>query len=892
MKIEKRSIQYKLFLCFLLILAICTSIGFHQVAAAEPVELIYQADRNYPPLTFSTQTELYGFDPDFANLIFNSIDYKVKYSCNNWSKVFDDIMNGKTDIGGILVVTEERKQKVLFTDILLYSSVSVYTRNTYRNITIRDLDKITVGVGKRYYTESILKNELGITDYVTYEDLSQAIDDLVNGKIDAIFEDHWLMDGILVASRQKGAITAQINDLYRLPQAYAVNRNKPELVKYMNQRIRQLKKNGVYEELYMKYFYSHSDYYLESKRKNNIMIISSVLAGTILLLLLIRIYINMLKQKLSTNYINLQHANNELAAVYEELQSQYEEIEINRKELAESEERYRLIAEGANDGLWDWDIIHDQAFISDKWAKKIGMSKEQVSNFSAHWNNAVDKEIKAELHEYFLLCQHSENNDFIYEFQWKTEESETLWVLIKAKIVRDDNGRIIRMAGSISDINEKKNHENAIHKLAYYDYLTDIPNRVMLNDKLSRLIRVAAEFNYMAALYYVDLDNFKHINDTLGHEYGDMLLKAVARELLKLKENNYDVFRVGGDEFIIIISDVKSREEAKSWADRILSLIRKDWSLPDGETYVSASIGITLIPEDGIDYQKILKSADTAMYEAKEEGKGNYRFFHEDMLSKVRIRSEMEINLRKAIEKEEFEIYYQPYYFASDGRIAGIEALIRWFHPMMGCISPAVFIPVAEETGLIKEIGSWVLKNVCRQNKEWQERGLPRVPIAVNVTEIQLEDCDFITELQQNLSCTQLDPQYLHIEITESSIMKSISKSIDILKSIRKLGIEISLDDFGTGYSSLNYLQHLPIDTVKIDKCFIDEILNRRDEALILSEIISIAHKLKMNVIAEGVEEKEQYFYLNSKKCDCIQGYYFSVPLPKTRIEELLLQAV
>ena len=390
-------------------------------------------------------------------------------------------------------------------------------------------------------------------------------------------------------------------------------------------------------------------------------------------------------------------------------------------------------------------------------------------------------------------------------------------------------------------------------------------------------------------MYYLDLDNFKHINDTLGHAYGDCLLITIAQKLCSLEAERLNVFRVGGDEFIVIIEDLKSNQEIIEWADRILNLFRQDWKLQGGDTYVSASIGVTVIPDDGLDSHKILKSADAAMFEAKGEGKGNYKLFHEEMLRKVSSRSEMENQLCKAVEKHSFQVHYQPYYRITDEKLVGMEALIRWTHPFMGNVPPSVFIPLAEEIGLIREIGQWVMETACKQNKIWQDKGYEKLPVAVNVSQLQLEDQEFIPKLLNILMKTKLEPQYLHIEVTESCIMKSPNKNIELLKEVSKMGVQISLDDFGTGYSSLNYLQNLPIDTVKIDKSFIDEILKRSNETLILSEIISIAHKLNMTVIAEGLEHLEQITYLREKNCDYMQGYIMNKPMSADQLEEMLL---
>jgi polar amino acid transport system substrate-binding protein len=881
-------------------------------ASSDKNEVSYQVDQDYAPFTYSNNNRIYGFDPDFTNLIFNSRDYDIKYSYDTWDKVYERVVKGEIDIAGIIAVTEERRKEVLFSDPLFSSSVSIYTRSSFKKIELEDLSQLSVGVGKGYYTEEILKNDLKIENYTSYADMDQALEDLKNGVIDVIFEDHWLMDSALVASKYKGSIVAQLENLYPLPHAYAISKSRPDLVEYINGRIKVLQKKGIFDEIYMKYFYSHSNYYLESQRARIIFYVSVAGVGIILIIVAMKLYIDFLKKRLSVNYAKLENVNGELEEAHETLQSQYEEIQaqyeeiqaqfeeiqaqceeidMSKKELEASEERYRLIAECANDGLFDWSLKTDVLYLSEKWMSYLGLPGTSIPEFSNYWRKLVNKEHETQLQEQFDLCSQNHEENFAAEIQMLLPGEEYVWVSLKGKLIRDERGLIVRMAGSISDVNEHRKYEDRIFRLAYYDYLTDLPNRVFLNETMEQVLKTVSEVQSLAALYYVDLDNFKHINDTLGHSYGDLLLQSIAEELLLLKQEGCSVFRAGGDEFIIILDQIASKEEISFWADKILQLLLKDWSLLECETYVSASIGITVIPEDGTDVEKILKNADAAMYVAKASGKGKYKFFHEDMLHRVEKRSELEQSIRKAIERQEFEIYYQPYYSVAEEKMVGMEALIRWFHPHKGMISPAEFIPVAEETGLIREIGRWVLEKVCYQNKEWQDKGLLKLPIAVNVSELQLEDRDFISDLEGIILKSGLDPSYLHIEITESNFMQSIDESIETLDRIRKIGIDIALDDFGTGYSSLNYLQHLPITTVKIDKSFIDEISKRPSESLLLSEIISIAHKLNMNVIAEGVEHKMQVDYLASKKCDMIQGYYYSRPLSVEQIELLLKEA-
>ena len=875
---------------------------FKSYSAKEPGTVSYQVDQNYPPFTYSNENYIFGFDPDFTNLIFRTEDYKVEYSYDAWPEVYQRICSGEIDIAGIVAVTDERKRDVLFTDTLFSSSVSVYTRDDFQKINLEDLKNLKIGVGQGYYTEEILKNTLKHKDYITYLDLNQAIDDLENGTIDAIFEDHWLMDSLFVARKDKGHFSAQINELYPLPHAYAVSKNRPELVEYMNTRIKDLKEKGIFDEIYMKYFYSHSEYYLEESRKQTILFAAIVAVGILSLIFGLKFYIDILKKRLLLHYEKLEEANSMLAnandqlqaqyeeiqAQYEEIQAQYEEIEVNRSELEKSEERYRLITSAANDGLWDWDMVTDTLYISEKWAAVIGFPSSVFKDLTKNWKNFVHLANSQSFIEQMKLFWKSNISSFSEEVQISLGDNAYHWYLVKATIVRSSENIPLRMAGTISDIHEKKKYEERIFQLAYYDHLTHIPNRILLQERLDQIIKNAIENESMAALYYIDLDNFKHINDTMGHAFGDVLLKAVTEDLLKVKTDHFLTFRVGGDEFIVVMEEISSQDECNHWADRLLNVIKRNWNLNEGETYLSASIGVTIIPNDGLDVHKILKSADAAMYEAKADGRGIYKRFNEDMLRKVNTRSELEKQLRKAVEHNDFELYYQPFYRITDGVLVGLEALIRWNHSVRGIISPAQFIPLAEETGLIKEIGQWVMDTACRQCAVWQKLGYDKIPVAVNVSEKQLEDPEFISRLKKSLNDSGLSTEYLHIEITESCVIKFLDSSIELLNQLHSMGIKIALDDFGTGYSSLHYLQCLPIDTVKIDKSFIDHIITNPPDTLIISEIISIAHKLSMNVIAEGIELPEQITYLKKEHGDYMQGFYLSKPLPATQIEQLI----
>ncbi|WNR44536.1 EAL domain-containing protein [Paenibacillus roseipurpureus] len=421
-------------------------------------------------------------------------------------------------------------------------------------------------------------------------------------------------------------------------------------------------------------------------------------------------------------------------------------------------------------------------------------------------------------------------------------------------------------------------HTKIVKYMAYHDALTGLPNQRLFKSKLVDALEDAKRNGTNVAVLYMDLDRFKLINDTLGHNVGDMLLQHVAQRIKGNLNKQATASRQGGDEFTILLPDL-SHEEIEMALQDLFTIFNKPFTLQDYQLYITPSIGISLYPNSGPDPDILIKNADTAMYRAKEKGKNTYQFFDETMEVEIRQKLNMENALRKALENEQFVLQYQPKVDVLTGRITGTEALIRWQHPALGFVPPSEFIPLAEETGLIIPIGKWVLSTACAQCKAWQVDEKLEMSVAVNLSMLQLRQENFIEMVEQVLMETGLDPQYLEIEITESSAMNNIELCIQRLIALKKLGVGISIDDFGTGYSSLAYLKQLPIDTLKIDRSFINDITNSEDDAAIVQAIIAMARILKLKVIAEGVETQEQLTLLEQYKCNAVQGYYLSRPL-------------
>jgi diguanylate cyclase (GGDEF)-like protein/PAS domain S-box-containing protein len=477
-----------------------------------------------------------------------------------------------------------------------------------------------------------------------------------------------------------------------------------------------------------------------------------------------------------------------------------------------------------------------------------------------------------------------------YEYRFQHKDGTYRWIYDKMRLLRDPTGKPLEIVGSWMDITPRKQAEETIRHLAYYDALTDLPNRLLFNDRLTLALAHAHRNQQQVAVMLIDLDRFKVINDTLGHATGDRLLQDVAQRLTGCLREGDTVARLGGDEFMLLLPGVEHTRGTIKIVQKILEAFKAPFYFKDHELHITPSIGIALYPDDGQDAQTLLKNADTALHRAKEQGRNNYQFYTSTMNATALERLSLEGKLRHALEREEFVVHYQPQVSLSTGQIVGMEALVRWQHPDLGLIPPMKFIPLVEETGLIVPLGFWVLRTACAQNKAWQEAGYPPLKVAVNLSTRLFKQQTLIQAVAQTLNETGLDPGYLELELTEGIIMENIEAAITTLKELKKMGIHVSVDDFGTGYSSLAYLKRFPIDTLKIDRSFVLDLTTDPDDAMIAVLIINMAHNLKLKVIAEGVESKEQLAFLRSHGCDEIQGYLFSRPIPAEEFVKLLQQ--
>ncbi len=555
----------------------------------------------------------------------------------------------------------------------------------------------------------------------------------------------------------------------------------------------------------------------------------------------------------------------------------------------EAKERYRSIFENAIEGIYQTSPDGHYLNFNPALAKIYGYDSaadlvQGVSDINKQLY--VDAGKRSE----FVVLMSTHGRVINFEAQVRRKDGEVIWISENAREVRDRNGSLMFYEGTVEDITERKSHEQEIEYQATHDALTGLPNRTLLTDRLQQYMGIADRYASKVAVAFVDLDQFKLINDSMGHDAGDALLRIMAERLETCVRESDTVVRLGGDEFVLLLTGLNKIEDVSESMQRVLLAVAEPCAIGARDFIVSCSIGISIYPDDAKDTTTLLKYADSAMYKSKQSGRNNFQFYTDELNQRLMQRLDLEYRLRQALEKEEFLLHYQPKREFSTGKVCGAEALIRWQPEGKGMVSPADFIPIAEETGLIEEIGCWVLRSACRQAVELNQHLGHKLPIAVNVSPRQFRQSGLIAMVRLALEESGLDPTCLELEITESSLVHDTGSFIKTLHELKALGVKLAIDDFGTGYSSMAYLKDFPVDRLKIDQVFVSHLETEPSNIAILKAIIALGHSLDMKVIAEGVETAYQQAFLHGIGCDELQGYYFSKPLAIGAFKEFITE--
>lgn len=583
--------------------------------------------------------------------------------------------------------------------------------------------------------------------------------------------------------------------------------------------------------------------------------------------------------------------NKELSQKHQELILRHEELNIINREiqtkkalLKEKNEILELIMSSSCDGVWYINPITGQKEISSKFLRATLAEEQEISA----WESLIHPEDYVHATRLFQEFLEGKIEDYIDEYRVKGEDGIYRWLRSSGRSYLDEKGKPYLLAGMHIDIHNLKMHEDQLAYIAYHDNLTGLPNRKLFFDRLDITLKKAKRLKEKVAVLFFDIDNFKKINDSMGHDSGDEILRQVALRITS-KVRDYDTLaRLGGDEFVLSFQNVCTNEEILTLTHRIKDCFLEPFVLGKNSVHLNCSIGISVFPDHGSTKDELLKYADMAMYKAKECGKNKVQFFSSEIADEVLLKFDMEKGLRKAIEKDEFELFYQPQYDVETGKIRGVEALLRWNNPFRGYLGPEKFMKVAEETGLIIHIGEWVIRQACKTANRWKGLYNFHGVISVNISAVQLRNSDIVKTISETLSETGFPASSLELEISEHTFVDCLDETINKMAELKKMGVKISLDNFGKGYSSLGYLRRLPIHVLKIDKSFVDEINPSYQGKKIVSSIISLAQDLEIDVIAEGIETSEQYNYLKQARCSFIQGHFTSKPIPEEIMGELI----
>ena len=827
-------------------------------AAPGQALLVVGSEQHYPPLAIGRDAETAdGFSVDLWKAVAAQSGLRYQIRVESFHTLLQDFKDGEIDIMLNLAQSPERRQFADFTVPHVTVHAAIFVRKGDANIR-READlagKSVIVVRDDIAYEYALSSNLQAR-LIPVATADAGLKLLASGRHDAMLLNKLV--GVQTLHKLHLENVRALNLITGAKQkfAFAVHKGDSDLLASLNEGLALVKANGTYDKLFDKWF---SVYELREPSMSDL---ARYLAPFILA----------------------------FAAMFGLLAHRRQVDRKRARELLrESEERWQFAIEGAGDGVWDWNVQTGEVLYSRRWKEMLGYAEHEIGNGMEEWSSRVDPEVMPTIMGNLQAYFNGETSGYLNEYRMRCKDGSWKWILGRGKVVnRDSAGKPLRMVGTHTDISMQKSSEEAIWKEANFDALTGLPNRRMFYDRLAHEIRKTERAGLPLALLFLDLDRFKEVNDALGHAKGDLLLKQAAERLSQCIRAADTVARLGGDEFIIILSELNDIGGVERIVQTILSRMAEPFQLDNEIAYVSASLGVTFYPQDATDIDDLLKNVDQAMYAAKNQGRNRLSYYTASMQHAAQEKMQLANDLRGALAASQLFIVYQPIVELASGRARKAEALLRWQHPQRGLINPTEFIPIAEDTGLIVDIGEWVFNQALQQVKRWRERHDPDFQISINKSPIQFyQGSDVLHPWPQQLESAGLPGRSIVVEITEGLLLDARSNVSRNLHAFRAAGIQISLDDFGTGYSSLAYLKKFDIDYIKIDQSFIRNLDAQSEDMALCEAIISMAHKLGMQVVAEGVETEAQLQLLLGAGCDFAQGYLFSKPVPPAEFERL-----
>lgn len=832
-----------------------------------------------PPIVFEISPgKPAGIAIDILDEIARKEGWTLRYRHAPWDTLLSELGEGKLDVLVGIAYTQERATKFRFTEQTLVTNWGVLYHHPNRPITsLMDLNgKRVASMRRSTHTQAFvaLANSFGLkVNVLEVDSYDQVLEKVATGEADAGVVNR--IFSAVGADRYKVAPTSIVFN--PIDVRYASPRSvDPAIARAIDNHLSRLKADPS------SVYYASLHRWLEGKNHSATpRWIIYLLAGSAGALALALGVAALLRRR-------VRQATHALARKAQALEREVAEHTRTASALRTSEDRWQFALEGSGDGVWDWDPSTNRVFYSRQWRRMLGYD-EDVGDTLDVWQTRLHPEDRDRAWDAVSKVLDGTEEQLNIEHRLLCRDGDYKWVLGRGKVVqRDAAGKPLRMIGTMTDIGQIKAAQAQIEYLATRDPLTELPNRLLLGDRLEQTIYSAQRDGTTLALMFLDLDRFKYINDSLGHQIGDELLRQVATRILAHVRKEDTVSRLGGDEFVVMLKGVRDLRDVSHVARTILESVSAPYEVEGHQLNTSCSIGISLFPADARDAQTLMRNADTAMYHAKDAGRNRYQFFSPEMNQRAVERLSLENDLRRALERDEFHLLYQPVVRVDSGAIVGVEALLRWHHPERGVVGPALFLAVAEETGLMDAIGAWVLEEACRQGALWQRQFDTPLRVAVNLSVSQVRPA-ITGQIRELLARTGFDAEWLELEITEDLLMENFEANADVLRAIGDLGVGIAIDDFGVGYSSLSYLQRLPIDTVKIDRSFVHDLPRSKDTATIVRAIMAMTNALRLRTVAEGVEIPEQLAMLTHLGCDEYQGFRFSPPVEAAEIEQLLL---